>query len=346
MFDELLSLFSHDLGLDFGSSTIRILVKNKGLMINEPSVLIRNKKTKHVFCVGKEAKQMIGRVPPQAESVKPIRRGAISDFDGAVYLLRRYIEEVHRSYGLIPKIPKPKTVIAVTNSATDVENKAFIDISQAAGSRKTILVSKVICAVLGMGISLSSPQSIFLVDFGEATCEISLVAKGSVILSKQLKTGSSQLDEAIINFIRLKYEIIIGKQTAEKIKKFVGFLPSADVSPHEKYTVICGRDLESSLPRSIRVSSIEIGETLSPAISWLIENIKEMIEKAPPDFFRNVEDLGIMLVGGGSQIRGLSEMITEATKMPAVIARDSDLIITRGLAKALSNSGVLSRITI
>ncbi len=346
MLDKILSLFSHDLAVDFGTSSLRILVKNKGVMVNEPNVILRNKKTKSVFCVGKEAKQMIGRVPPQAESVRPITRGAISDFDAAAYILRHYIEQVHRSYGLIPKIPKPKTIIAVTNSATDVENKAYIDVSQAAGSRKTILVSKPLSAILGMNLSLSSVRSVFMVDIGGGTTEIVLVAKGSVVLSKLLKIGSYSFDEAIANFIRLKYGILIGDQTAEKMKKSIGLLPGAKLNISEKFTVARGRDLESSLPRSVRVSSSEIGETLTPIMNIIIENIKELMEKAPPDFFDEAGDLGIMLIGGGCQISGIPEMITGATRMSAYIAPDPGLTIVRGMQKALQQPGILKKISL
>lgn len=344
--DSLLSFFSHDMAIDLGSANLRIFVKNKGIAVNEPMVAVFNKKTGAIIATGIDAKQMIGRVPSQVELIRPVQGGVISDFDAVVYIIKKHIENLHRSYGLIPKIPKPRVLIGVNSEISEVEKKALIDAVSLAGARRVIPVLKLQAAIIGSGLSFSSKKGVLIVDFGHATTEIGLATGAGIIASKLLKVGGATLNESISNFIRLKYGLLIGEESSEEIKINVGVLLSTKEKPHEKFAVIRGRDMESGLPRSLRISSIEINETLMTPVNFILENIKEIIEKSPPEILGDLADLGLILVGGQSLIPGLADVISDIIKTQAWVIKDPGTVVIRGMSQALIERKSLKKIRI
>lgn len=344
--DSFFSFFSHDIAIDLGSANLRIFVKNKGLAVNEPLVAIRNKKTKAIIATGFEAKQMIGRVPFQVELVRPVAGGVISDFDVVVSILKKHIEKLHKSYGLIPKIPKPRVLIGVNPEISGVEKKALIDAVKLAGARKVVVVSKLQAAVIGAGLNFSAKRGILIVDFGFSTTQIGVALAGGLIFSKMLNIGGATLDGSISNFVRLKYGLLIGEESAEEIKINVGVLPNAKNLNAEKFAVIRGRDMESGLPRSLRISSNEINETLTPSINFILENLKEAIEKSPPEILGDLADVGLILIGGQSLISGFGDVISDLIKTQAWVPKDPATVVIRGMGKALSDNNLLAKISL
>jgi len=333
--DSFLSFFSHDLAIDLGSDTLRIFVKNKGLAVNEPMIAVLNKATGQIVASGKEAKKMIGRVPPHIKIVRPVVQGKIVDFNSASEIIKKHIRELHLSYGLLPKIPKPKVLLSVSSGITSVERKAISDVIYAAGARRVILVSKLQAAGVGAGFDFSSKKGVLIVDFGGSMTEIGVVSENGLIFSKKIKIGGDDLTREIVNFIRLKYGVLIGEAQAEEIKIL-----------NDKYVVVRGRDLESSLPRSLKISSSEINETLMNSINMIVENVKETLEKSPPEFLADVLDLGIILVGGASQISGLSSTIRESIKTSVWVAKDPSLSVVLGMSKAFGDKKIYEMIKI
>ena len=344
LIDNFLAFFSHDLAVDLGTSNLKIFVRHKGLMVNEPAVVARHKKTKIVFASGFEAKRMIGRVSSEIEVVRPIKEGVVSDFDAALFILKKHIENLHRSYGLVPKIPKPKVVVSVPSDLSEVEKKAATDVLKGAGARKVIPALNLMAAAVGAGYNFATQRGLLIVDIGASTTEIGVVSTNGIILSRCLKIGGNDFDKAISNFIRLKYGVLIGEQTAEEIKIAIGCLPSAKHVSEGKFAVARGRDLESGLPRSVRIGGGEVSETLTPLVNRITDQIKEMVEKAPPEFLGDLADSGIIFVGGGSLIKELAQFVTEATKIPAWVLKDPSLVTVRGMGKALNDRKLLAKL--
>lgn len=346
LLDSFLSLFSHDLAIDMGSENLRIFVKNKGLAVNEPLVAVVNRKSKQIITSGKEAKKMVGRVPEHVKIVKPVFEGVIVDFDTLSLILKRHIELLHRSYGIIPKIPKPKVLLGVPQDISQVEKKALKDVIKSAGARKVVLISRLQAAAVGAGFNFSSKKGVLIVDFGATVTEIGIASGSGLIVSKILKIGGRTLNQAIINFIRLKYGVFLGEEIAEEIKIAIGSLPNTKRQFKEKFFVARGRDMESSLPRSLKISSSEINETLMTSVNIILETIREIIEKSPPEFLADVSDLGIILVGGSSLLQGLPEVIGDTVKTSAWVAKNPELSLIKGMGAALTNDKILRVIKI
>lgn len=346
IFDSFLSLFSHDLAIDMGSENLRIFVRNKGLAVNEPLVAVVDRKTKKIITSGKEAKKMIGRVPEHVKVVKPIFEGVIVDFDILSLILKRHIELLHRSYGIIPKIPKPKVLLGVPQDISQVEKKALKDVIKSAGARKVVLISKLQAASIGAGFNFASRKGVLIVDFGATVTEVGIASGSGLIVGKILKIGGRTLTQAIVNFIRLKYGVLLGEEIAEEAKIAIGCLPNTKRQFKERFFVARGRDMESSLPRSIKISASEINETLMGSINIILETIREIIEKSPPEFLADVADLGIILVGGASALQGFPEVIGDAVKTNAWVAKNPELSFVKGMGAALSNDKILKVIKI
>lgn len=345
MFDFLFSKFTETLAVDFGSSRLRIFVKDKGIMVNEPAVLIRDKKTKEVLSLGDAAARMIGRIPSYIEAVKPIKNGTIFDFNSSVQLLARHFETIHKSYGLFPKIPKPKTLIAVS-SITPIEQKAFKDISSQAGSRKTVLVDKMKAIAFGEIFETNYSKSALVTDFGADTTQICILSANGILLSKMIKKGGNELNEVIINFIRMKYGIIVGERSAEELKKQVAKVLSQKAAGENIFSVVRGRDLESGLPRSIRISSEEISESIMPFFQNVLEVMKNVIDQSPAEIVSDIAENGIVLVGGAAKIRGLSQFLSENLSINTFVPKEPDLAAIHGTGKALSNTKLFEKIKI
>lgn len=346
--DFLFSLFTHDMGIDLGTCNTLVTVLGKGIVIREPSAVARHKKTKEIIAIGKAAKKMIGKTPALIEVIRPLKDGVIADFDATEVMVTHYIQEVHQSHGLIPKIPKPKVVIGIPSGVTEVERKAVQDVAIMAGARKAYLIEEPMAAAIGIGLPISEPGGIFIVDIGAGTTEIAVISLGGIVLERCLRVAGDEIDEAVVNFMRLKYSILIGEATAEEIKIQLGsaFALPAGGSVKEKQMVVRGRDLETGLPKSIKIGTAEIREAIAPIIRQIIEEISEVIEETPPELISDIVNRGIVLCGGGSQLQGLDKLIAEETKMPVWIADDPMTAVVRGCGKVLEDESLLKRVRV
>ncbi len=340
--NKFLGLFSHDIGIDLGTANTLVYVAGKGIIIREPSAVARHKKTKEILAIGLSAKKMVGKTPFGIEAVRPLKDGVIADFDATSAMLTYYIKRVHESQSIIPKIPRPKVVIGIPSGVTEVERKAVVDAALGAGAREAHLIEEAMAAAIGANLPVLEPQGIFIVDIGGGTTEIALISLGGVVLGKSVRIAGDEMDEAIINYVRLKYSLLLGQPTAEKVKIAIG----GGSLDKEKFTVVRGRDLETGLPKSIKLSSQEIKEALSPIVNEIVSNIQDTLEEAPPELISDIMERGIVMAGGGSLLAGIDRQVAETTKMPVFVAEDPLTCVVRGCGKLLTDPTLLKRIKI
>lgn len=346
MFDYLFSLLSFDIGIDLGTSNTLILVKGKGIVLREPSVVTRHKKTKAILAFGSPAKKMIGKTPAMLEVVKPLKDGVIADFDATEAMLTHWISEVHQSGGLIPKIPKPRVVIGIPSGVTEVERKAVQDVALSAGARKAYLLEEPMAAAIGIGLPIEDAGGILLVDIGGGTSEIAVISLGGIVIQRCLRIAGDEMDEAIISYMRLKYSILLGESTAEELKIQLGSVYQPTGKEEEKQMVVRGRDLETGLPKSIKVGTSEVREAISPIIRQIIDQISDIIEETPPELVSDIIARGIVVCGGGALLAGLDKLIAEETKMPVWLADDPMTCVVRGCGKVLENESLLKYVRV
>lgn len=353
MLDRLFKLVSYDLGIDLGTTNTRILVGGKGVAVREPTVIARNKKTKEIVAVGGEAKKMIGRTPAQLEAIRPIKDGVIADFDGTVGLLSYYVKKLHESHGLNIKIPRPKVAIAIPSGITDVERKAVQDAALSAGARQAYLVEEPMAAAIGNGLPIFDPAGALVVDIGGGTTELAVISLGGVVLHRTLRLAGDEMDEAIINFVRLKYSLLIGLPTAEGLKIEIGSARPAIAKPgdksadkEEKQMVIRGRDLGTGLPCSVKVNSAEIREAISPIINQVLALVSEIIEETPPELLGDIAQRGIYLSGGVCQLPGLAGLVAESIKIPCQVMENPTTVVVRGCGKVLEDENLLHKVKV
>lgn len=342
MINRLLGLLSEDIGIDLGTANTLVWVKGKGVVIREPSVVARQKKTKEILAIGLSAKKMLGRAPNLIEVIRPLKDGVIADFDATESMLKFYIKKVHESGTILPKIPRPKVVIGIPSGVTEVERRAVADASISAGARQVYLVEEPMAAAIGVGLPVEEPGGVFIIDIGGGTTDIALISLGGVVVGKSIRIAGDEMDEGIVNYARLKYSLLLGQPTAEAVKISIG----SGYEIKEKFTVIRGRDLETGLPKSIKLSSDEIREALSPIVNQIIYEVKGIIEEAPPELISDVMEKGAYITGGGSLLPGLDKAIREATKMPVMVAEDPLSSVVKGCGKLLENEGLLTKIKV
>ena len=340
--NRLLGFFSHDIGIDLGTANTLVYVRGKGIVIREPSVLARNKKTKEVLAIGTAAKRMMGKAPAAIEVVRPLKDGVISDFDAAAAMLTFYIKKVHESGNAMPKIPRPKVIIGIPSGVTEVERRAVADAALDAGAREAHLIEEPMAAAIGANLPIESPEGIFIVDIGGGTSEMAVISMGGIVLGKSIRIAGDEMDEAILAYVRLKYSLLLGQPTAEEVKIGIG---SASAGK-EKFAIVRGRDLESGLPKSVKLGSSEVREALSPIIQEIVGNVSDTLEETPPELLSDIMEKGIILAGGGSLFPGIDKMVTDATKMPVWIADDPLTCVVRGCGKLLENPGLLRKIRV
>jgi len=343
MINRLFGIFSHDIGIDLGTANTLVYVRGKGIVIRESSTVARNKKTKEILAIGTSAKKMEGRTPAAIEAVRPLRDGVIADFDATAAMLTHYIKKVHESGALIPKIPRPKIVIGIPSGVTEVERRAVADAAMDAGARAAYLIEEPMAAAIGAEIAVENPQGRFVVDIGGGTTEIAVISLGGIVLGRSIRVAGDELDEAIIKYVRLKYAVLLGQPTAEMVKISIG---STVPWKKEKYAVVRGRDLETGLPKSLKLFGSEVREALLPILKGIIDNIKDTLEEAPPELVSDVMQEGIVLAGGGALIHGIDQSITEATKTNVYVAEDAITCVARGCGMVLENPGLLKKIQV
>jgi len=349
MLDRIFKLVSYDLGIDLGTTNTTIWVLDKGIAVREPTVVARNKKTKEIVAVGTEAKKMIGRTPGQLETIKLLEESVISDFDATVGMLSYYFKKLHQSHGLNIKIPKPKVAIGISTSVTDVERKAVQDAALSAGAREAFLVEEPMAAAIGANLPIFEAAGALIISLGGGTTELAVISLGGIVINKSLRISGDSMDEAIVNFMRLKYSLLIGLPTAESLKIQIGSaweIKGDSPTDGEKMMIIRGRDLSNGLPHSIRVSASEIREALAPTLNQILGAIAEMIEETPPELLGDIAQKGIYLCGGVAQLPGLELLVTEATKMPCVVVEDPMTVVVHGCAKVLADKNLLEKVRV
>lgn len=345
----ILGFFSSDLGIDLGTANTLVYIKGKGVAIREPSAVARNKKTKEILAIGLSAKKMTGRAPNTIEVIRPLRDGVIADFDAATSILTHYIKKVHETGGNMPRIPRPHVVVGIPSGVTEVERRAVADAVLDSGARMVDLVEEPMAAAIGAGLDVDSPEGNMIVDMGGGTSEIAVISLGGVVIGRSLRVAGDEMDEAIINYVKLKYSLLLGQPSAEAVKISIGsaisFKGEAGLLKSKTH-VIRGRDLETGLPRSIKLTDDEIREALGPIIHEIISSISDTLEETPPELISDIIEKGIYLAGGGALIHGIDKAIADATNMPVYIAEDPLTCVARGCGMLLENPSLLNKIRI
>ena len=343
MLDFMFGFLAHDVGVDLGTTHIFVLVRGKGIVIREPSVVARQKKTKQVLAIGTEAKKMLGKTPGTIEAFRPLRHGVIADFDATEAMLEYYLRQINEGGGFFPKVAKPKVVVGVPSGVTEVERRAVAEAAFSAGARQVFLIEEPMAAAIGLDLPITEPTGIFIVNIGGGTSEIAVISLGGIVLNRSLRIAGDEMDEAVVNFLRLKYSLLVGQPTAEEVKIQLG---SAYPQKEEKQMVIRGRDLETGLPKSLKISSSEIREALAPTVAQIVTNVADLLEETPPELISDLISRGIVLCGGGAMLSGLDKRLAEETKMPVWLADDPITAVVRGCGRVLEDTSLLKRVRV
>ncbi len=340
VFGRLLSSLSLDVGIDLGTANTLVWVRGKGILIREPSVVARNKKTKEILAIGSAARKMLGKAPKTIEVVRPLKDGVISDFDATESMLSFYIKKVHESGGAIPRIPRPRVVIGIPSGVTEVERRAVSDAALSSGAREVHLVEEPLAAAVGAGLPVDSPEGVFIVDIGGGTTEIAVISLGGIVLGRSIRIAGDEMNEAIVNYVRLKYSLLLGETTAEEAKMSIG----SCFSEKEKFFVVRGRDLEKGLPRSVKLSSFEVREAILPIVNEIVKNISDVLEETPPELVADVMQSGIYLAGGGALLEGIDKLVRDSVNIPVNIVDDPLSAVVRGCGKLLEDVALLFKV--
>ncbi len=339
MFNNFLGKFSYDLGIDLGTKNTLVYVADKGITINEPSVVAINKRTNEILEVGEAAKKMVGKTPGHIEAIKPLINGVISDFEITEKMLKYFINKVHNdNFSLISR---PRVVIGIPLDLTEVEKRAVEDAAKSAGARKVYLIDEAMAAAIGARLPVTEAIATMMVDIGGGTTEIAVISLSGVVTWKSLKAAGNEFDSNIIEYVREEFNILIGEQLAESIKIAVGSAVPLE-SPQE--IEVRGRDLLTGLPKALMASDKQIREALSRTVNRIIENIKTILETTPPELVSDIYERGLFLSGGGSLLRGLDKAISTATKIPVKIVDDPLTCVARGTGILLDNKELLDKV--
>lgn len=341
MFKNFLGKFSHDLGIDLGTKNTLVYVADKGLVINEPSVVAINKRTNEILEVGEAAKKMVGKTPGHIEAIKPLVEGIISDFEVTEKMLKYFINKVQSENFTL--ISRPRVVIGIPLDLTEVEKKAVEDAARSAGARKVYLIEEAMASAIGARLPVTEATATMIVDIGGGTTEIAVISLGGVVTWKSLKAAGNEFDNNIIEYIREEFNILIGEQLAESIKIAVGSAVPLD-APQE--IEVRGRDLLTGLPKALMVSDKQIREAISRTVIKIIENIKTILETTPPELVSDIYERGLFLSGGGALLRGLDKAISAATKIPVKIVDDPLTCVARGTGLLLGNKELLEKVVL
>jgi rod shape-determining protein MreB len=333
-----LGLFSLDIGIDLGTANTLVNVRNKGIVINEPSWVAVDKKSRRTLAVGAEAKELAGRTPANIVAIRPIRDGVISEFEITQSMLEYFINKAHEQ-SIVP-IPRPRVVIGIPSGVTEVEKRAVYDASMAAGARETYLIEEPMAAAIGAGLPVGEARGTMVVDIGGGTTEVAVFSMGGIVVSRSLRVAGDEMDIDVINYARNKYNLLIGERMAERVKIAIG---SAYPLREEKTMTLRGRNLVSGLPEAIEISSIEIREALSASVQTIVDALKEAIDETPPEIIADLMEIGICMAGGGSQLQGFTERLSDELKVRVWLAEDAMTCVARGAGHILDDLESLKR---
>ena len=375
--NKFFSLFSHDIGIDLGTANTLVFVKDKGIVIREPSVVAKHKKTKKVIAIGTDAKKMLGKTPASILTIRPLRGGVIADFDATEAMIAHYIKQVHEMGRTLPRLlARPKVVIGIPSAVTEVERRAVWEAALSAGAREAFLIEEPMAAAIGEGISIFQSKGSMVVDIGGGTTEIAVISLGGIVVGRSIKLAGDDMDQSILHYIRLRHGLIIGERTSEEIKMRIGSAykknskfktspkgilgqnskvkeeekaesKNIQGNPHlEKMMIIRGRDIETGLPRSLKITEAEIRESLSPILTQITQTVADVLEETPPELLPDILEQGVLLTGGGANLSGLDLLLAERIHMPVVVSNDSLTSVVRGTGKVLEDPELLERVKV
>lgn len=310
------------------------------MVINEPSVVAIDRRTKRVLAVGAEAKRMLGRTPSDIVAIRPLQDGVISDFDVTERMLRHFIDQVHEQYTLVPR---PRMVIGIPSGVTEVERRAVQEAAMNAGARETYLVPEPMAAAIGAGLPITEPSGCMIIDIGGGTSEVAVISLGGVAASRSIRIGGDEMDQDIVTYMRQRHNLAIGERMAEEIKIAVG---TAIPTSNGQAAIARGRDLRSGLPREVTVTGAEVADAISASVNAIVEAVNDTLEDTPPELVADLMSRGVTLAGGGSLLNHLDVLISQRTRMPAHLADDPMGCVVRGTGKALNDLEILRRVTI
>lgn len=341
VFEPIWRLFTYDLGIDLGTANTMVYMRNHGVVVSEPSVVAIDKRSKIVLAVGKDARQMIGRTPANIVAVRPLRDGVISDFDTTQAMIHHFIKRAHTYFNKGFKIPRPRVIVGVPSSVTEVERQAVIDAVKTAGAREVFIVEEAMAAAIGANLPIEEASGSMIIDVGGGTTDIAVFSLGDIVVDKTMKIAGDEMDEDIINYVKNKYNMLIGERSAEDIKIMIG---SAVPMKKEKKQSLQGRDLLTGLPKTIDLSSIEVREAIMNTISLITDAVKDAVEDTPPELLKDLLTSGVYLAGGGALIRGLDMYLSEELNIPVKIVEDPLSAAARGTSAMLDHIELLDRV--
>jgi rod shape-determining protein MreB len=342
LFDAILGMFSNDLAIDLGTANTLVYLKGKGVVVSEPSVVAVQKDAtgqKRVLAVGTEAKNMLGRTPGSIVAIRPMKDGVIADFDITEEMLRYFIRKVHERKALV----RPRIVICVPSGITQVEKRAVKESAESAGAREVYLIEEPMAAAIGAGLPITEASGNMIVDIGGGTTEVAVISLAGIVFAKSVRVGGDKMDEAIVQYIKRKYNLLIGERTAEAIKIEIG---EAYPSEQKSFFEVKGRDLVSGIPKTQEINSDEMREALSEPVNAIVEAVRVSLERTPPELAADIVDKGIVLAGGGALLRNLDILLREETGLPVVIAEDPLSCVAIGSGKILDEIDLLRQVTI
>jgi rod shape-determining protein MreB len=336
---SLLSMFSNDLAIDLGTANTLVYAKNKGIVVREPSIVAVNKINNNVEAVGKEAKEMLGRTPGNIVAIRPMKDGVIADFEVTEKMIKYFIEKAHGRRFLV----KPRIVISVPSEITQVEKRAVKDSALRAGATEVYLIEQAMAAAIGAGLPITDPTGNMIVDIGGGTTDVAVISLAGIVYSRSVRVAGNEMDDAIIQYIKRKYNLLIGERTAEQIKMEIG---SAFPLDEEMTMEIKGRDLVEGVPKTLIVSDEEIREALSETVATIVEAVRVALERTPPELSADIMDKGIIIAGGGSMLKNLDKRLREETGLPVTLAEDPLACVALGTGQMLTDFNLLRKISI
>ncbi len=342
LLDPVLGLFSNDLAIDLGTANTLVYVKGKGIVLNEPSVVaVRrgDRRGSKILAVGKEAKRMLGRTPEDIVATRPMADGVIADFDMTETMLKYFIRKVHNRRSLV----RPRIIISVPSGVTQVEKRAVRESAESAGAREVFLIEEPMAAAIGADLPITEPTSNMIVDIGGGTTEVAVISLAGTVYSRSVRVGGDKMDEAILQHIKRKYNLLIGLQTAELIKVTVG---SAYPTDEPECIEVKGRDLVTGIPKILTIDSEEVRKAIYEKVETIIETVRIALEQTPPELSADVVDKGIVLTGGGALLKNLDVLLREETRLPITITDDPITTVVLGAGKVLDNLSLLKEITV
>lgn len=340
MSNYLLAFFSNDMGIDLGTATTLVYVKGQGIVLCEPSVVAVQKGTSSVLAVGEEAKRMLGRTPGNIVAIRPMRDGVIADFEITESMLRYFIKKAHNSRKFFVR---PRMVIAIPSGITEVEKRAVKDSALHAGAREVYMIEEPMAAAIGVGLPIEEPAGNMIIDIGGGTTEIALISLAGIVFSRSIRIGGDEMDQAIIDYLKKTYNLMIGERTAEDIKIKIG---SAFPLEEELTMEVRGRDLVAGLPKMITISSEEIREAMAEPIAQIVESVRITLERTPPELSADLIERGIVMAGAGSLLKGLPKLLSEETGLPVHLAEDPLTAVALGTGKVLSEIKYIRKLAI